>query len=296
VDLVTQKLTWSEQVALIHDKEPGYSPYLHEGIQFYTPEWREKLNRVFDACAQEGTPYDEEMEIITALGRRVWVRTIGDAVRDRSGKIVGVQGSFQDITERKNAEQDLKNAYDNTLKGWSAALELREHETAGHSQRVVEVTLDLARRMCVDEEFMIHIQRGALLHDIGKMGIPDSILLKPGQLSDDEWVAMRQHPTFAYRMLSTIDYLKPALEIPYCHHEKWDGSGYPRGLKGEEIPLAARIFSIVDVWDALSHDRPYRPAWPLKDVIDYCKNQSGKQFDPQVVDKFVETIASHGPF
>jgi PAS domain S-box-containing protein len=288
VDLVTQKVTWSEQVALIHDKEPGYSPYLHEGIQFYAPEWRDKINGAFKSCAQEGTPYDEEMEIITAHGRRVWVRTIGNAVRDDSGKIVGVQGSFQDITERRNAEHDLKNAYDNTLKGWSSALELREHETAGHSQRVVEITIELARKMGVAEEQMVHLQRGALLHDIGKMGIPDSILLKPGPLSDDEWIAMRQHPTFAYRMLSKIDYLKPALAIPLCHHEKWDGSGYPRGLKGEEIPLDARIFAIVDSWDALSHDRPYRPAWPREVVIEHLKKQSGKQFDPQVVDKFIE--------
>jgi PAS domain S-box-containing protein len=290
VDLVTQKVTWSEQVALIHDKEPGYSPHLHEGIQFYTPEWLDRISRVFNACAQDGTPYDEEMEIITARERRVWVRTIGHPVRDGSGKIVGVQGSFQDISERKNSEHDLEAAYDNTLRGWSSALELREHETGGHSRRVVEITLELARKMGVEEEKIIHIQRGALLHDIGKMGIPDSILLKPAALSDEEWVTMRQHPEFAYRMLAKIDYLKPALEIPYCHHEKWDGSGYPRGLKGEEIPLAARIFAIVDAWDALSHDRPYRPAWPREIVIEHLKKQSGRQFDPQVVEKFIKLL------
>jgi PAS domain S-box-containing protein len=292
VDLGTGKVTWSEQVALIHDKEPGYSPNVDEGMQFYAPEWRDKITRVFNACVQEGTPYDEEMEIITTRGRRVWVRTIGHAVRDGSGKVVRVQGSFQDITQRKNSEHDLEAAYDSTLRGWSSALELREHETAGHSQRVVEVTLDLARRMGVDEENLVHIQRGALLHDIGKMGIPDSILLKPGPLNDDEWVTMRQHPKFAYCMLSKIDYLKPALEIPYCHHEKWDGDGYPRGLKGEGIPLSARIFAVVDSWDALSHDRPYRPAWPREAVIKHLKKQSGRQFDPQVVCQFVALVGN----
>jgi putative nucleotidyltransferase with HDIG domain len=246
----------------------------------------------FQCLCQDGTPYDEEMEIITARERRVWVRTIGHAVRDGSGKIVGVQGSFQDISERKNSEHDLEAAYDSTLRGWSSALELREHETAGHSRRVVEITLELARKMGVEDEKIIHIQRGALLHDIGKMGIPDSILLKPGPLSDDEWVTMRQHPEFAYRMLSKIDYLKPALEIPYCHHEKWDGSGYPRGLKGEEIPLAARIFAIVDTWDALSHDRPYRLAWPREVVVEHLKKQSGRQFDPQIVARFIELLES----
>jgi PAS domain S-box-containing protein len=291
-DLTTQQVIWSEQVALIHDKEPGYSPDIHDGIKFYAPEWQAKITRVFNACAQDGTPYDEEMEIITARERRVWVRTIGHPVRDGSGKIIDVQGSFQDITERKNSEHDLAAAYDSTLRGWSAALELREHETGGHSRRVVEITLELARKMGVEEEKIIHIQRGALLHDIGKMGIPDSILLKPGPLSDDEWVTMRQHPEFAYRMLAKIDYLKPALEIPYCHHEKWDGSGYPRGLKGEEIPLAARIFAIVDTWDALSHDRPYRLAWPREVAVEHLKKQSGRQFDPQIVARFIELLES----
>ena len=194
-----------------------------------------------------------------------------------------------ELLEISNA--DLAMAYDATLEGWSHALELRERETAGHSQRVVSLTIALARNLKVDDEEITQIRRGSLLHDIGKMGIPDNILLKPGPLSEDEWVIMRQHPIFAYQLLSSVPYLIHALDIPYSHHEHWDGSGYPRKLKGEDIPLAARIFSVVDVWDALRSDRPYRPAWPEEAVINYIQEQSGKQFDPQVVDAFVNLVA-----
>ncbi|MBN1372235.1 MAG: PAS domain S-box protein [Anaerolineaceae bacterium] len=189
------------------------------------------------------------------------------------------------LLEQSNA--DLARAYDATLEGWSHALELRERETAGHSRRVVDLTLEISSRMGIAAEDLIHIRRGALLHDIGKMGIPDSILLKPGPLSADEWVTMRQHPNYAYELLSGIDYLAPAMQIPYGHHERWDGSGYPRGLKGEDIPLAARIFAVVDVWDALTSERPYRPAWPDQAVIDYIKEHSGRLFDPNVVEVFL---------
>ncbi len=209
--------------------------------------------------------------------------------------------TITDVTERKMADELLQNfatelnvAYDATLQGWSNALELREHETAGHSQRVVQQTLRMAQALDVNPHEMIHIERGALLHDIGKMGIPDSILLKPGSLTDDEWQIMRQHPIYAYNLLSKIDYLKPALDIPYCHHEKWDGSGYPRKMKGEAIPLSARIFAIIDVWDALSSNRPYRPAWEKDAIVDYIKNQSGKHFDPQVVDAFLMLLIDDG--
>ncbi len=164
---------------------------------------------------------------------------------------------------------------------------MRDMETEGHSRRVTEMTLELARSYEIDNEAISHIRRGALLHDIGKMGISDSILHKPGPLSDDEWVIMKKHPTYAYDMLKAIAFLRPALEIPYCHHEKWDGSGYPRQLTGEQIPLSARIFAIVDVWDALTSDRPYRPAWSKERALEYIQEQSGKHFDPQVVDNFM---------
>jgi PAS domain S-box-containing protein len=190
----------------------------------------------------------------------------------------------------EQSHNELNTAYDATLEGWSHALELREKETAGHSQRVVSLTLALAEMLGIKPEEMINVRRGALLHDIGKMGIPDSILLKPGPLSDDEWVIMRQHPIYAYQLLGGIPYLQHALDIPYAHHEKWDGTGYPRGLKGKEIPLSARVFALVDVWDALTSDRPYRLAWPESEARTYIKAQSGKHFDPEVVEIFLKLV------
>jgi len=190
--------------------------------------------------------------------------------------------------QRSNIE--LAMAYDATIEGWSRALDMRDHETEGHTERVTEMTLHLAEAMGLKPESMVHIRRGALLHDIGKMGISDSILLKTGPLDEEKWKIMRMHPVYAYELLSPIAYLKPALDIPYCHHEKWDGTGYPRGLKGEQIPLAARIFAVVDVYDALRSDRPYRAAWPEDKVRQYIRDQSGKHFDPQVVDLFMDFL------
>ena len=190
----------------------------------------------------------------------------------------------------QRATLELAASYDATIEGWSKALDLRDRETEGHTKRVAEMTIRLARAIGVPEKEILHIQRGALLHDIGKMGVPDNILLKPDKLTDEEWEIMRKHPVFAYEMLSPIAYLQPALDIPHCHHEKWDGTGYPRGLKGEEIPLVARIFTIVDVWDALTSDRPYRPAWTKERALNYVKEQSGKHFDPQVVSAFLNLI------
>lgn len=190
------------------------------------------------------------------------------------------------------SKMDLLNAYDSTLEGWSRALELRDKETEGHTLRVTKSTVLLAQELGIQKDDLIHIQRGALLHDIGKMGISDTILLKPDRLTDDEWEIMRQHPQFAYDMLWPIEYLRPALEIPYCHHEHWDGSGYPQKLKGEEIPISARIFSVVDVWDALRSERPYHKATPDEDVLEYIKSRSGSLFDPQVVEIFLTKISA----
>ncbi len=190
----------------------------------------------------------------------------------------------------QSANTQLQLAYDNTLEGWASALELRDNETEGHSRRVTKMTLRLAEMMGLTDRQLVDIRRGALLHDIGKMGIPDSILAKKGPLSEDDWVIMRKHPIFAYDMLKSIRYLQRALDIPYCHHEKWDGTGYPRGLKGEQIPLAARIFAVIDVWDALNSDRPYRKAWQKEKVLSYIREQSGLHFDPQVVEVFLTII------
>lgn len=188
------------------------------------------------------------------------------------------------------AHSEMIIAYDTTLEGWSRALDLRDKETEGHSVRVTEMTVRLAEVMGAGKADMVHIRRGALLHDIGKVGIPDSILSKPGPLIEEEWQTMRKHPDYALELLSTIPFLKQALDIPYCHHEKWDGSGYPRGLEGEQIPVAARIFTVVDVWDALASDRPYRKAWPKEDVLRYIQEHSGRHFDPSVVAAFLRLI------
>ncbi len=193
------------------------------------------------------------------------------------------------LEDRVNLEQvhlQLLAAYDATIEGWSRAMDLRDKETEGHTQRVTLLSEKLARLAGVSEVGLIFFRRGALLHDIGKLGVPDAILLKPDKLTAEEWDIMRQHPQYAYDMIHSIEYLRPALDIPYCHHEKWDGSGYPRGLKGEDIPLAARIFAIIDVWDALTSDRPYRPAWDEEKTWEYINEQSGKHFDPHIVELF----------
>jgi len=189
----------------------------------------------------------------------------------------------------RHTNTELTSAYDTMLEGWSRALDLRDEETEGHTQRVTEITLQLARAMGIPEADMVHVRRGALLHDIGKMGIPDSILFKPGPLTAKEWEIMRRHPAIAYELLLPIPFLRPALDIPYCHHEKWNGMGYPRGLKGEEIPLAARLFAVVDIWDALRSDRPYRPAWSEAKSLNYLRSMSGRHFDPRVVETFLKT-------
>ena len=195
--------------------------------------------------------------------------------------------AFEDL-QRSNFELAL--AYSNTIEGWSHALDLRDKETKDHTFRVTEVTLRLARLAGMNKSELMHVKHGALLHDIGKMGIPDAILLKEDYLSTNEWDIMRKHPIYAYEMLSPIEYLRPALEIPYCHHEKWDGTGYPRGLAGEQIPLAARLFAVVDVWDALRSDRPYRKGWEEGKVREYIQSQAGSHFDPDAVDLFFSVM------
>lgn len=194
----------------------------------------------------------------------------------------------------RQSNDELALAYGATIEGWSRALDLRDHETEGHTVRVTELTMNLARAMGMSEAELVHVRRGALLHDIGKLGVPDRILLKPASLDDDELEEMRKHSTYAHDMLAPISYLRCALEIPYCHHEKWDGSGYPQGLKGEAIPRAARIFAVVDVWDALRSDRPSRPAWTHEKALEHIVGGAGSHFDPEVVDAFVRMIAMEG--
>jgi putative nucleotidyltransferase with HDIG domain len=196
----------------------------------------------------------------------------------------------QMVVSLDRSKTDLIAAYDTTLDGWVRALDLRDHTTTGHSKRVVDLTVGLARRMHIDGSQLEHIRRGALLHDIGKMATPDQVLSKPGRLTDAEWEIMRQHPVHAATMLHGISYLEPASDIPSLHHERWDGTGYPRGLKGEEIPIAARIFAVVDTWDSVLSDRPYRQAQTEKEARKILVEGRGTQFEPQVVDEFLKML------
>ena len=248
-----------------------------------------------------------------------WIKGASRPERQPNGDIVW-DGVLMDITQLKTIQEalqcsyeemeqrvqhrtrevitlnaDLTQAYDATIEGWSRALDMRDKETEGHCRRVTDLTLALAQAMHLPNTDLVQVRRGALLHDIGKMGVPDAILLKPGPLDDDEWKIMRRHPLYAYEMLSPIAFLRPALAIPYCHHEKWDGSGYPHGLIGEEIPLSARLFAVVDVWDALCSDRPYRPGWPPQKVRTHIAAGAGTHFDPEVVAAFLALTAEFAP-
>jgi len=225
-----------------------------------------------DNRAHAGIFKENDLELISAFADQA-------AVAIESARL------FEDL---QDSHRELERAYQATLEGWVRALDLRDKETEGHTQRVTILTHRLARSMGVDSDAIVHITRGALLHDIGKMAIPDGILLKPGQLTDDERKLIQKHPVYAYEMLRPIDFLIPAIDIPYCHHEKWDGTGYPRGLRGDEIPFAARIFPVIDVWDALTSDRPYRKAVPHDEVRQRIKADSGKHFDPLVIEAFMD--------
>jgi HD-GYP domain-containing protein (c-di-GMP phosphodiesterase class II) len=196
------------------------------------------------------------------------------------------------VEELERANLELNLAYDSTIEGWSRALDLKCREPEGHTEKVMEMTILLARRMGLKGKELQSIRRGAILHDIGKMGIPDSILTKPGPLTDEEWKIMRLHPVYALKMLQPIAFLRDALAIPHSHHEHWDGQGYPLGLKGEQIPLAARIFAVVDVWNSLMADQPYRKAWKPDRVLPYIRENAGRLFDPAVVEVFLDLLGN----
>jgi HD-GYP domain-containing protein (c-di-GMP phosphodiesterase class II) len=225
-------------------------------------------------CRTEFTPDAEWFEFLEALAGQAAI-TIDTA---------------QLFENLQRANLDLSLAYDATIEGWSRAMDLRDHETEGHTLRVTELTLKLARALRISESHLTAIRHGTLLHDIGKIGVPDAILLKEGKLTEEEWVMMHKHPQLAHDMLAPIAYLNDSLDIPYCHHEKWDGTGYPQGLRGDRIPLIARIFAVVDVWDALTNDRTYRKKWTKQKARQYIKEQSGRHFDPHIVDVFLKNI------
>lgn len=255
------------------------------------------------------SPADLQTEISTEVNgvlRHYDIRV--SLVRNRRGQVIGRTFTVIDMTERLELQRSLQtlnqkleervreqtrelvDAYDTTLEGWAKALELRDKETEGHTRRVTELTLRLAEAAGVSDQDLIHIRRGALLHDIGKMALPDAILLKHGPLTPAEREIVNEHPSTAYALLSPIHFLEPAMDIPYNHHEKWDGSGYPRGLRGKEIPLAARIFAIADVWDAIQSNRPYNKAWSRDKALEYIQAQAGNYFDPALVELFLDLI------
>jgi PAS domain S-box-containing protein len=266
-------------------------PFVNNDVKNYPQTSRLELMGGLNAVA--GAPLISQEHTIGALwvGRSAPFRegelrvlmVIADMVANAVQRAV----LFDDLQQ---SNQDLEQAYDRTLEGWASALDLRDKETGNHTRNVVDLTVRLAKALDFNDEQLIQLRRGALLHDIGKLAIPDAILLKPGPLSEQEWHVMRLHPTYARQLIEPIPYLHQALDIPYCHHEHWDGSGYPQGLKGEQIPLAARIFCVADVWDAITSDRVYRPAWPLEKARRYMLDNAGVVFDPKVVDIFFHIL------
>jgi len=267
-------------------------------LKFIYPEDLPKIIAMTKMRPKKDSVYTFSYRAKQKDGQYVWLETSARAILDeKTDSVIEIQAASRDITERKRAEeaiqiahQNLQEAYDRTIEGWVRALDLRDRETEGHTQRVTEMTIKVARALGLPESEIVHIRRGALLHDIGKIAVPDEITKKTGPLNQREWDIMRKHPEYAYEMISPIAYLKPALDIPYCHHERWDGSGYPRGLIGEEIPLTARLFAVIDVWDALISDRPYRRATPPPDVITFLKQESGRLFDPRLVELFLHVL------
>lgn len=233
----------------------------------------------FDCCKRARLWTDQEIALL-----KVAAAQIASGIENHRL----LEAVILDARKLENSNQELKKAYEETLEGWARALELRDNETEGHSRRVADIALKIGSRLGLNEDQLVHLHRGALLHDIGKMAVPDHILRKPGPLDDDEWAIIRDHPVYAHQMLAPINYLSPALAIPCSHHERMDGSGYPEGLKGEDIPLPARIFAVVDVWDAVTSDRTYRDAWSNERALDYLREHSGTLFDSSVVDAFLQ--------
>lgn len=287
-DLMPVKFTelWREAVrgrqaiidnngAIFHKLYPEQTSNQPQNHHLITPIFQnERMVAVIGVMNKDQSYEENDATHLTLLGTEMW------SLMQRQDMIAQLEQTNKELIE----------AYEETLSGWARALETRDKATEQHSQRVAEISVQLAKDLGIEESKMIHLRRGVLLHDIGKIAIPDRILQKHGPLTEEEWVVMRQHPLTAYAMLSPIAYLRPAIDIPYYHHERWNGSGYPFGLKGEEIPLTARIFAVVDVWDALTSDRPYRKALPREEVVEYIRAQAGIQFDPRVVKAFLAQV------
>ncbi len=268
---------------------------------------RQEWTTVLDRVRRRGEPFAErakDLDVVrdgTGRATHLYLDVEFQPLLDADGEATGILLHAVDLTEAIRARQEaerlsseLRTAYDRTIEGWARALDMKDEETAGHSQRVTDMTVRLARHLGVAGEALTHLRRGALLHDIGKMGVPDEILLKPGRLTPEEFTVIQGHTDLACTLLRPIPFLRQALDIPYAHHEKWDGSGYPRGVAGDAIPFAARIFAVIDVFDALTNDRPYRPAWSESEALEHVRSGRGRHFDPQVVDAFLELHARGG--
>jgi len=278
------KLRWSNEFVAAKDeiikaKEAQISSLENE-VRFLREITSPKIHEYYTSVKTELEEFIDIKDSQLAEAKR--------ELKQREEQLSHLQKEWE--SQKANIEWELNSGINITLEGWVQSVDLRERETEGHTQRVTNMTVALAKAMGLSDEQIIHIRRGAMLHDIGKMGVPENILLKPGALTDDEFAILKQHPTYAQVLLSSVEYLRPAIDIPYCHHEKWDGTGYPRGLKGDEIPLAARVFSIIDVWDSLRADRPYRAGYTMEQAVSYIREQSGKYFDPMIVDVFINKV------
>ena len=261
----------------------------------------EHVYRTGESFSSQELPMDLDRNG-TGHVERYYFNVIFQPLHDSDGRTTGILSNAVNITEqvkaRRRAEStraEMEAAYEQTIEGWAMALDLRDEDTAGHSRRVTDMTVALARRLGISGNALEGVRRGALLHDIGKMGVPDAILQKPGPRTPDEWNVMKGHTEYARDLLRPIAYLQSAIDIPYCHHERWDGTGYPRGLQGEDIPLAARVFAVVDVYDALMSNRPYRDAWTRDQVLEHLRQGAGSHFDPSVVEAFLEMLRGQAP-
>ena len=301
VNLEENRVIWSDEVAVIHEMPPGYSPTVEQGISFYAPEWKERITKVFSDCAQKGMPYDEEMEIITAGGKRVWVKTIGEAVKNDAGKIVKVQGAFQDITERKwddeklqQTLESLRKAVGTTIQVMVSAVEARDPYTAGHQIRSADLAQAIAKEMGLHQEKIEGLRVAASIHDIGKLSIPAEILSKPTKLTNIEFSLIKEHSQSGYQMVKNVESPWPLAEIVYQHHERMDGSGYPRKLKGDDILIEARIMAVADVVEAMASHRPYRPAWGIEEALKEIEKNKGILYDDVVANACLSLFREKG--
>jgi len=291
VRTIDNKVVWSDQVAAIHEMPPGFSPSLEEGTNFYAQGARERIIAVFSDCARNGLPYDEELEIITARGNRIWIRTVGEAVRDAAGAIIAVEGAFQDINDRKKAEVELNKTLKNLRKALRtiiqvlvSAVEARDPYTAGHQVRTADLARSIAMEMKLSSEQVDGIRMAGSIHDIGKLSVPAEILSKPTKLTDIEYALIKEHPKRGYELLRDVESPWPLAQIVLQHHERLDGSGYPEGLKGDEIILEARIMAVADVVEAMASHRPYRPSLGLRAALEEISKNRSRLYDAAVVD------------